>query len=58
MHAAGRPVFLLDDGTRMAEFIEIQSDQMQLVPIDELPIPVFFTHERQTGWLYRLELDE
>jgi hypothetical protein len=55
MKARRRPVYLLDDGTGMAEFIERQRERWHLEPLEELRIPVFHTRDRQTGWLYRLE---
>ncbi len=58
MQAGGRPVYLLDDGGLMVEFIQKQRIRHQLTPIEELYIPLFYTRDRETGWLYRLEWDE
>jgi hypothetical protein len=55
MRAAGRPVYLLDDGGLMARFIEAARDSHRLTPIEELALPLFYTRDRETGWLYRLE---
>jgi hypothetical protein len=55
MRAARRPVYLLDDGGLMAEFIEAEGRQRQLAPVEELEVPLFYAPGRQTGWLYRLE---
>ena len=57
MHASGRPVYLLDDGGLMAEFIALQQTRHSLTPIEELRVPLFYTRDRETGWLYRLEWD-
>jgi hypothetical protein len=58
MQAVGRPVYLLDDGGLMAEFIDGQRSQHRLVPVEALQVPLFYTRDRETGWLYRLEWDE
>ncbi|MFN2185942.1 MAG: hypothetical protein ACK2UU_18320, partial [Anaerolineae bacterium] len=55
MRDRGRPVYLLDDGGLMAEFIEQEQAQHRLTPIAELRVPLFYTRDRETGWLYRLE---
>jgi hypothetical protein len=55
MQAKGRPIYLLDDGGLMAEFIEQQTELFRLTPIEELKIPLFYTRDRETGRLYRLE---
>ena len=55
MREGGRPIYLLDDGGLMAEFIALQQDKHRLTPIEELYVPLFYTHDRETGWLYRLE---
>lgn len=55
MRAAERPVYLLDDGGLMAGFIEAARASHRLTPIDELALPLFYTRDRETGWLYRLE---
>jgi hypothetical protein len=57
MFAGGRPVYLLDDGGLMAEFIEKEQSHHRLIPIEELEVPLFYTRDRETGWLYRLELE-
>jgi hypothetical protein len=57
MRARGRPIYLLDDGGLMAEFIEEERDSQRLTPVEELTIPLFYTRDRETGWLYRLEWD-
>jgi hypothetical protein len=51
----GRPVYLLDDGSLMADFIARQTGHRSLVPIEELTVPLFYTRDRLTGWLYLLE---
>lgn len=58
MEAAGRPIYLLDDGGLMARFIAQEQDHARLVPIEELAIPLFNTRDRESGWLYRLEWDK
>jgi hypothetical protein len=58
MQARGRPVYLLDDGGLMAEFIVREQLRHRLTPIAELEIPLFYTKDRETGWLYRLEWDQ
>jgi hypothetical protein len=55
MRQGGRPVYLLDDGGLMAEFIKAQRAQHSLTPIEELQVPLFYTRDREAGWLYRLE---
>jgi hypothetical protein len=55
MQAGGRPVYLLDDGGLMAEFIAEQRERHRLTPMEELKVPLFYTRDRETGWLYRLE---
>jgi hypothetical protein len=55
MRDRGRPVYLLDDGGLMAEFIEQEEARHRLTPIEELRVPLFYTRDRETGWLYRLE---
>lgn len=58
MRATGRPVYLLDDGGLMAEFIEKEETRHRLTPIEPLEVPLFYTTGRETGWLYRLEWDQ
>jgi hypothetical protein len=53
-----RPVYLLDDGGLMDQFIEQERTRHRLTPIGELHIPLFYTQDRETGWLYRLEWDQ
>ena len=55
MREGGRPVYLLDDGGLMAEFIAEQQGQHNLTPMEELRVPLFYTRDRETGWLYLLE---
>lgn len=55
MEAAGREVYLLDDGALMAAFIEQEKHTRVLVPMAKLPIPIFYDRSRESGWLYRLE---
>ncbi len=55
MRAEGRPVYLLDDGGLMAAFIEQEQGHRQLTPIEALPVPLFYTQDREAGWLYKLE---
>jgi hypothetical protein len=57
MEAGGRPVYLLDDGGLMADFIQADAARHSLTPIEELPVPLFYTRDRDRGWLYRLEWD-
>jgi hypothetical protein len=54
MYGLGRPVYLLDDGSLMARFIEAQRGRCTLEPVAELRVPLFYTRDRETGWLYRL----
>jgi hypothetical protein len=71
MQASGRPVYLLDDGGLMAEFIAQEGGRhdwptnrhaaqglRRLTPIEALQVPLFYTQDRETGWLYRLEWDQ
>jgi hypothetical protein len=58
MEAAGRPIYLLDDGGLMAAFIAQEQEHARLTAVEELAIPLFYTRDRETGWLYRLEWDE
>lgn len=58
MQARGRPVYLLDDGGLMARFIAGEQARRRLTPIAELSVPLFYTRDRETGRLYRLEWDE
>ncbi len=58
MRARGRPVYLLDDGGLMAGFIAREQGRRRLTPIAELAVPLFYTRDRETGWLYRLEWEE
>ena len=55
MQKQGRPVYLLDDGGLMADFIQDERAHRTLEPIAELAVPLFYTRDRETGWLYRLE---
>jgi hypothetical protein len=55
MRDSGRVVYLLDDGGLMAEFIAQEQAHHRLTPIEELRVPLFYTRDRETGWLYRLE---
>ena len=54
MAEQGRPIYLLDDGGLMADFIEAQGVQRVLTPVAELQVPLFYTRDRETGWLYQL----
>ncbi len=54
MDSLGRPVYLLDDGDLMSEFIEAQRGGCVLDPVAELQVPLFYARGRETGWLYRL----
>jgi hypothetical protein len=58
MRAARHPVYLLDDGGLMAEFIEQKQTRHRMTPIAELHIPLFYTRDRESGWLFRLEWDQ
>jgi hypothetical protein len=43
----------------MANFIAEQESQHRLTRIAELEVPLFYTRDREAGWLYRLEwIDE
>jgi hypothetical protein len=55
MEAEGRPVYLLDDGGLMADFITKEQGRHRLTPVEALEVPLFYTQDRETGWLYRLE---
>ncbi len=55
MNARGRSIYLLDDGGLMAEFIAQKQSRHSLTPIEELRVPLFYTRDRETGWLYLLE---
>jgi len=55
MQARRRPVYLLDDGELMAEFIDRDRGRHRLTPIEGLEVPLFYSRDRDTGWLYRLE---
>jgi hypothetical protein len=57
MEARGRPVYLLDDGGLMADYIATEQERHRLTAIEELQVPLFNTQDRETGWLYRLEWD-
>jgi len=50
-----RPIYLLDDGGLMAEFIAEEQARHRLTPLEELRVPLFYTRDREMGWLYRLE---
>ncbi len=50
-----RPIYLLDDGGLMASFIEREQSRSRLVPVELLEVPLFYTQDRNTGFLYRLE---
>jgi hypothetical protein len=54
MERHDRPVYLLDDGGLMADFIAAEGQRRQLAPIAELYVPLFYTRDRETGWLYRV----
>jgi hypothetical protein len=58
MRADERPIYLLDDGRLMAQFIEQEKARSRLTPIAQLEIPLFYTQDRSTGHLYRMEWDE
>jgi hypothetical protein len=55
MQELGRPIFLLDDGGLMADFVEQERAHHRLTPLEALEIPLFYTRDRETGTLYRLE---
>jgi hypothetical protein len=55
MQASDRPVYLLDDGELMEDFIDREWDRHRLTPIEALKIPIFYSRDRDSGWLYRLE---
>jgi hypothetical protein len=58
MRISGRPVYLLDDGGLMAQFIEQERARHRLTPVEKLHIPLFYTRDRETGWLLRLEWEQ
>jgi hypothetical protein len=58
MRVSERPLYLLDDGGLMAEFIAEQESRRRLAPIEPLYVPLFYTRDRTTGWLFRLEWEE
>jgi hypothetical protein len=58
MRAGDRPIYLLDDGGLMAAFVQQERRYYQLTPIEELKVPLFYTENRESGWLYRLEWAE
>jgi hypothetical protein len=58
MHAKRRPVYLLDDGNLMSDFIDNQPVRLRMIPIEELQIPLFDDKLRDKGWLYRVEWDQ
>ncbi|MGD2207748.1 MAG: glycosyltransferase family 39 protein [Anaerolineae bacterium] len=55
MRAEGRPIYLMDDGGLMAEFIKKERSRHRLTPVAELQMPLFYAKGRETGKLYRLE---
>lgn len=55
MRSEGRPVYLLDDGGLMEEWIREQAGRRRLTPVEELSVPIFYAPGRESGWLYRLE---
>lgn len=55
MRIRQRPIYLLDDGGLMAQFIAREQTHRHLIPVEELKVPLFYTRDRETGWLYRLE---
>jgi hypothetical protein len=55
MEANDRPIYLLDDGDLMAEFIEEHQEGYRLTPIEALGVPLFPDRGRDWGWLYHLE---
>jgi hypothetical protein len=57
MGAQGRPLYMLDDGGLMADFIAQKQERHRLIQLEELAIPLFYTSDRETGWLYLLEPD-
>jgi hypothetical protein len=58
MRTQDRPIFLLDDGSLMADFIAQEGARHRLTAIEELQVPLFYTKHRETGWLYHLEWDQ
>jgi hypothetical protein len=58
MQSSGRPVYLLDDGGLMSEFIDTADTHHRLTPVAELQVPLFYTRDRETGWLYHLEWEQ
>jgi hypothetical protein len=52
-----RPIYLLDDGSLMSDFIAREATRHAMVPLEELSVPLFYTRDRLAGWLYRLERD-
>jgi hypothetical protein len=58
MQARHRPVYLLDDGNLMSDFIDKQRVRLRVTPIEELEIPLFDDKLRDKGWLFRVEWDQ
>jgi hypothetical protein len=58
MQARHRPVYLLDDGNLMSDFIDKQRVRLRVTPIEELEIPLFDDKGRDKGWLFRVEWDQ
>jgi hypothetical protein len=58
MQSAGRPIYLLDDGKLMAEFIAAEEANHSLTLIERLQVPLFGAGDRQLGWLYLVGTDE
>ena len=52
--STSRPIYLLDDGNLMADFIVKLRGTFQLVPVEPLAIPLFGARDREAGWLYEL----
>lgn len=54
MRSTSRPIYLLDDGNLMTDFIVKLRGSFELVPVEPLAIPLFGAPDREAGWLYEL----
>jgi hypothetical protein len=54
MWSRSRPVYLLDDGSTMAAFIQQQDSGFRLARVEALSIPRFDAQSLDKGWLYQV----
>ena len=54
MAAAGRPVYLLDDGNEQAATVARLRQEGRLVPVERLSVPLYGDRDRLSGTLYRV----